>query len=107
MCVGLWGRDAARGALRGARVPLTVRGLLTVQVECVNVKGHGGHVHVCWGVGGRRGGRVGRTEAGGRCIEKDQKYKKRGGGEEKEEREGGRMEESLGECNTREEMVKG
>ena len=68
MCVGLWGRDAARGALRGARVPLTVRGLLTVQVERVNVKGHGGHVHVSWR--GREEGRQGGR--GGRCIEKDQ-----------------------------------
>ncbi|TNN85903.1 hypothetical protein EYF80_003747 [Liparis tanakae] len=44
--VGLRGRYAARRALGGARVTLGLRGLLGIQVERVNVKGHGGHVHV-------------------------------------------------------------
>lgn len=44
--VGLRGRDAARHALGRARLALELRGLLGIQVKGVNVKGHGGRVHV-------------------------------------------------------------
>lgn len=46
--VGLRGRDAARLALGRAWLTLELRGLLGIQVEGVNVKGHGGRVHVSW-----------------------------------------------------------
>lgn len=46
MGVGLRGRDAARHALRRARLALELGGLLSIQVEGVNVIGHGGRVHM-------------------------------------------------------------
>ena len=106
MCVGLWGGDAARGALRGARVPLTVRGLLKVQVERVNIKGHCGHdVDVSWGGEGREEGRQGgrgvvhRERPGVRQKERRRRRRRRRREEEKEERVGsrkGRMEKRMG-----------
>lgn len=68
MGVGLRGRYVARRALGGARLPLELRGLLGFQVEGVNVKVHGGHVHVSWwcgGAGQNRKNRRGREERGG------------------------------------------